>query len=540
MEAGEPPPPAAEGSRHVGLMDRGGLLIPLSLILLGAPRYFQSPMNIYDGGLLLTLARFTDLSRVPYRDLWTLYGPGPPVLGSVVGQLFGPGLLASRISLLVTLGLMVAAVYAIAVRYVAWWWAAAFASAVATFGSHFHFRQTLVFLLWGIWFVLRADDQPEKATRRAAVGAFLIGMSFWGRFEFAAVGLVLVVGLWWHVRRRLPRAGARWVLVSGLVPLAAFGVFLLGVVGWERTYLNLIDYPFRDYPELYCRGVPDQWGNAARVLLAPLDGGFWTEDEMTLWAGTFLPPILGVLVAVSGARGWTERSFERFGHIAIGFSTLFIWLEHRPRASPEPHPNLPMIFICLSILAFLVGRTRPRVATGVCAGASSLVVLTILTSWLPPSIRSWGDWPPYHPLYGFARGEDNGLYNERVWSEVTQVVQRHAAPEEEIFVGLTNNASHFANAPLFYWLVDRPPASRFIEFDPCLTDTAPVQRDIVEDLADTDVIITTTFFPRPRPPILGPPPTILDQYLSRSFLQIYEGALGPDLSIFVLARRGSI
>jgi hypothetical protein len=147
---------------------------------------------------------------------------------------------------------------------------------------------------------------------------------------------------------------------------------------------------------------------------------------------------------------------------------------------------------------------------------------------------------PYHSLHGFARGEQNGHYEEKIRREVTEVVHRYTAPGEEIFVALRNNESHFANAPHFYRVVDRPPASRFIELNPCLTDTGAVQRDIVEDLADTNVIITTTFFPRPRPPVLGPAPTILDEYLRRSFSPIYEGALGVNASVFVLARRGSM
>jgi hypothetical protein len=98
------------------------------------------------------------------------------------------------------------------------------------------------------------------------------------------------------------------------------------------------------------------------------------------------------------------------------------------------------------------------------------------------------------------------------------MVHRYADIEEPIFVTLHSNGGHFANAPIYYWVVDRPPVSRFFEFDPCLTDTEPIQREIVRDLAKTNVVITTTHFPQ-YPPLLGTAGRTLDSTLARDFEQ---------------------
>ncbi|MEO7818548.1 MAG: hypothetical protein ABIS18_05315, partial [Actinomycetota bacterium] len=98
---------------------------------------------------------------------------------------------------------------------------------------------------------------------------------------------------------------------------------------------------------------------------------------------------------------------------------------------------------------------------------------------------------------------------------LTKEVQSITAPGEPIFVALNNNSGHYANAPTLYWLLDRPPASRYFEFNPCLTDRNDIQAVIVKDLRDTDVVVTTSFYPA-RPPF-GVPGTVLDDYLSRHF-----------------------
>jgi hypothetical protein len=508
--------------------------------VVGAPAHLQAPLNPFDGGLLLTLARFTGWEILPYRDLWTLYGPGPPVVGSIVMRLFGTGTLPFRVSYLVLQLVLVLGAYAVSKRFVRPWMAAVLVIPVATFGfspSHFHFATSAALILWGVWFVLTAGDREPLSVARVAVGAFLIGFAFWGRYELAPVGAVGAVGLWAFLR---PRLGARgWmVLLAGVGPSILFLIYLLVVVGPERAWLNLVEYPVTAYARPSCRGLPAVWGRAVRAFGKVLNGRLWTATEITLWANTYVAPVVGLWAAVLGIRARKERSPRTFAAVAVGTLCLVLWLAMRGRSGGEPHPVWYAFLPSLAVVGSELSRLRPALRRGFLAVGGGLLVATMVLFWIPRALPAWQAWPSYDPRYGFARPERDAIFDDRVWGEVVRIVHRHARPDEPIFVALTVNTGHQANLPIFYWLTDRHPASRFIEFDPCLTDTAEIQRAVVEDLDDVDVVVASPYYVR-HPAPEEPPSTVLDDYLTRHFAPIYRASvLYPD-DYVVLLREGA-
>ncbi len=508
-------------------------------MVLGSPVPIQSIPSPYDGGLLLTLARFSGLTQVPYRDLWTLYGPGPPYYGAAIMGVFGRGLLPLRLGYLVLHAVLVLGVYVVASRFVRRWVAALLTIPIATFAyspAHFHFAGSIALILWGMWFILRAAEDPSRSTRRVTIGALLIGLSFWGRYEFVVITVVLVVVLWLLLRHRLG-ASARWMLVAGLVPPALFGVYLIAVVGFDRAYLNLIEFPFEYYPRPYCRGLPDAWGPALEALVKPFTGRMWSGNDLTLALGTYGVPVVGALVLAKGVRRGRDRPFERAVIVALGIAILFVWLEMRPRASTEPHPTWPLAIVGVAVLVEGVRSRGRRIAAVVIPGAVFLLVMA--TSWLPNVLSAWTTWPSYDPLYGFSRIEEDWVFDRQVWNDVTETVHRYTGPDDPIYVGLQANTGHFANFPIFYWVTDRRPVSRFIEAEPCFTDTDRGQRLIVQDLERTDVIVNTAHFPYPPPPFLESPATTLDSYMAENFTRVYSGTLLLEGDIEVLVRRGA-
>ncbi len=525
-------PPAKRSPTFVARLGARLGALPVALVLLlHAPRFLRSGVSVYDGGLYLTLARFTDLGHLPYRDLWTLYGPGPPIYSSVVMDLFGRGIGPQKIALFLVQALIGVAAYLIARRFVPRWVAGGLAALVAALGYPVHFQQTIALLLWGLWLTLRASEDPDRAPRRLAAAAFLFGLSFWGRFEFVAVGAALVVGLWFFARGRVERRNR--LLVAGLASPAVFLVYVLVVVGLDRAWLNLVEYPFFRYADDACRGLPDAWGVALTAFTSPLRGDLWTTEGLILWTATFVAPLLGVTCVVLGWRRRGSEPLRAFVVAAIGALLLFLWLEHRPRASESPYPLLPFMAVSAAVILGALASRRRAVARGASIAVVAVIALTLATSWVPPALRAWKDWPAYDSILGWEGGRFEGLYDERVWNEVAAEVQSRTEADEEIFVAVTDNRGHHANAPIFYWFVDRPPASRFIEFNPCLTDTAPVQEEIVADLAAVDVVITTTFFPDTR----RAGPTILDRELASSFEEVYRGDLPQGEAVFVLERQ---
>jgi hypothetical protein len=147
-------------------------------------------------------------------------------------------------------------------------------------------------------------------------------------------------------------------------------------------------------------------------------------------------------------------------------------------------------------------------------------------------------------MYGFADTRVGGQFDPGLAARATAEVHRYAKAQEPIFVALHSNSGHFANAPIWYWVVDRHPVSRFFEFDPCLTDTERVQRDIVRDLVRTNVVITTTHYPQ-HPPLVGSPGQALDSALTREFekklVLTLPGTPGDfPQQVTVLIRRGAV
>jgi hypothetical protein len=513
-------------------------LIPVLLIIAGTPAALQVPVNPYDGGLALTLSRFTTFSALPYRDLGTQYGPGPPIYGSIIMHVFGPGTLPLRLGFVVIQAGLALAVYLSARRYVGRWASVALAVPIATITwsqFQFHFTSSLVLVLWGAWFLLRAGDDSGRTVRRAALGAFLIGMSFWGRYEFTPFAVLLVVLTWWWLRPRLGRSG-RWVLAAGLLPTALFGVYLLGVVGVERVWIDLVEFPSRYYPRPYCRGLPPVWGRAWEALIVPLQGRLWTSYEVVLAVGTFGPPLLGGGAIAVGVWRWRSREVRALVAVLAGTTTMVVWLALRARAGAEPDPVwAPLMVSTATLIAFLPWRWAPGMILGL---LSALIIPTIISSWAPRNLPAWTTWPRYDRLYGFADLDEMFLFHREKWERLTHVIHSYAGPDEPIFVALQNNTGHFANMPVFYWVVDRRPGSRYIGFQPCLTDRAPVQREIVRELADTDVIIQVPYFPQSAPPF-APPSTVLDDYFRDHFDIVHEDTVLHEDDIRVLLRRGS-
>lgn len=517
----------------------------LFLVGVGAAQTLQAPLNIYDGGLLLTLARFTDFSTLPYRDLWTLYGPGLPVLGSLSTHAFGRSVLGVQ---LVHLGIQVAlvlGVYLLLRRLGHRWLAVVLTLPLAAFAyspSHFHFSLSLSLIVWALW--LFASTSSSGQARRATVGALLIGISFLGRYEFVLVAPLLIAGIWWLMQPSLDDKAARGILIWGLAPPVVFALYLLAIVGWDRAHLNLIEYPFRFYSKTFCRGVPTPWTAAFNDLIAPLRGRLWTANGLVLGVGTYVAPLIAVGCLLLGLRRGARRDTQTALLLICGALGLVTWLEMRPRAGGEPHPTWVFTLVCIG---FLLARSQRRsIQASACAGVIVVVtVLVLTTSWLPQKAPAWTRWPVYDRVTGFAEHPPGSLNDRRTWDLVARAVHEYAAPGEEIFVALNDNRGHFANAPIFYWYVDRPPASRFIEFDPCLTDTERVQRLIVQDINETNVVVATTFFPQDPPP-LGRPATALDSFLQENFSVYREVPFPPprppafQQRVIVLVRDGAV
>jgi hypothetical protein len=311
-------------------------------------------------------------------------------------------------------------------------------------------------------------------------------------------------------------------------------------VGLERAWLNLIEYPVTAYSHPSCRGLPPVWGPAVGAFGKVVNVRLWTASELTLWVNTYVAPVVALWAVVIGIRARKDRSVRALAAIAVGALCLVLWLEMRARAGGEPHPVWYALVPSLAVIGSELALLRLSVRTWILGVSSALFAATMLLFWVPRTASAWRAWPPYHPRYGFAHVERDAIFDDQVWGDVARIVHRHTRANDPIFVALTLNTGHEANLPIFYWLTDRRPGSRFIEFDPCLTDTAETQRMIVRDIEAVDVVVASPYYHRRRAAV-DRPPTVLDDYLTRNFVQVYRASvLYPDDYVVLVRKEAGI
>jgi|GEM_PF-4599753 len=497
----------------------------------------RAPLNIFDEGLYLTMARFAGLHRVAYRDFWTLYGPGTAVIGPIVNLLFGRDLLAQRFAGFLVLLILVAGIYRLAFLYANCWVSVVVASAVGTVSTPpHHFTEAFASVTWGLVFVhgsLPADT--EGTASRLWLGFALIGLSFFGRYEFSLVSALLLIAMAIYLRPLVDRSALRRAVLAGMAPSIAFLTLLLLMVPGPTLSENFIRYPFSYYAKAVCRGLPTPWRESFSAVVAPLHHGYWNGRDIVLIFGNFLSAVLGIALVAVVLVSWRHRKPRNCIFLFIGLLDLTLFFEMRPRSGGSPAPAVPFTLVSVLILTHLAGRRQLRPARWAAVAFALALAAPIVTS-TKSSLRFWTDWPAYDRVLGFTSGTpEYNFYAPSVLDPIRATVNRYTRPHDPIFVALRQNRGHFANAAALYWVLDRPPVSRFIEFDPCLTDRNDVQRRIIADLWRTDVVVESSFFPHAP---FSSEASVLDDYLSREFALVKESLLPSGFDeYFVLVRR---
>jgi hypothetical protein len=105
-------------------------------------------------------------------------------------------------------------------------------------------------------------------------------------------------------------------------------------------------------------------------------------------------------------------------------------------------------------------------------------------------------------------------------------IQRHLASGKPLYVGVAIHALGWMNDALFYFLADRPQATRFDMFAPNLTTGAAVQSQILRDIRQNQTEYVVLFWPpRSHQPNLSSVDggvRILDDAIRRDYIEVAE------------------
>lgn len=509
----------------------------------------------YDEGLIVTGASRVAAGAVPHRDFYTNYGPGQFYVLAFAFKIFGPSLLVERIWDLVIKAAIAWLAGAIALRMMARTFAIVVTAACILWVTFCGFSgyplwPALFLSLLSAWFLF-AIFEGRRSTSSVlgagvSVGAITLFRYDIGFFACAAESAVLLA---FAFLARVNGYSRIKQIVSLLVPfwLGVAVIFIplmiaYGAAGVIPDFIfQVVEYPSKYYARTRSLPFP---------RLLPLEGKPYFPEFIV-----YLPPfaVVAAIAAIfvseqgapqNGARAQPEASNWKLGLITV--LSAFFYLKGIVRVSPL-HMSLSIIPAIIALAAatdriFGRRRTIAIIAVGV-----ALLVLGIPSLFAAWHIAKQAARNTVAFVEGqlFSRATNEAvstsgscrpaiyLERERCFILPPQMVQAlHFVHEntksgEPIFVGVGRHDKIFVNNIVFYFIADRPPATKWYQFDPGLQSSWPIQNEMIAELRENSVryvILDTEWdnMNEPNESALSSGVTTLDEFIAGNYSVVAE------------------
>jgi hypothetical protein len=454
----------------------------------------------YDEGLVLFGSTRVLSGDVPYRDFYSIYGPGQFYVLAALFKVFGPSVLVERLWDLLVRSCTVLVVYLI----VDGSWSrgrALFTSALTSIWlSYFGFYgypvfPCLLFSLLSLYCVVPIYRGWHGSVRLLASG-ICVGITILFRHDVGiatAVGGAVTLGLF-HMAQALaaPRKVAALLrsvaIYTGAIALVVVpALALLVAAGAAHDMLvDLILIPARIYVRMRSLPFPSLVGIA--YDLTHLKLGALAQLAVYLPVLGIITGVVTALMLLRGQRSATNVGDQAFTSQRLWilvqltvFSLLFSfkgWVRVQPiHMALAIVPSLVIIGVCQVHLR----STEARVLSGI-------GILCLLLTSLPPMRNALAQ--PLHliwraegscfPPKGLERVRCFVIPEEKI--EAIYYIQEHTSEDEPIFVGSNRHDKIFVNYVLFYFASKRSSVTKWHEFDPGVQTTREIQSEIVTEL----------------------------------------------------------
>jgi hypothetical protein len=400
----------------------------------------------HDEGLMLQWAGRIASGQWPYRDFWSNYAPGQPVLLAGLVKLFGPSLLWWRVLRVAIDAVTALLAYRLVRRDAAEGWALAAWVAVAgamAFPTGPGPNPTALLLAFGALAAGRLSPGP---------GGVLAGLAVLVRPEIgiaAAIGVALEAAPGAVLRALAPAAA---VAVAGLAPFAlvAGGDMADQTVG----FLGSQDLQRLPFP-LHAHGLDP---NKLLELYLPLI----LLVAAALWA-------LALALRRPG-----RRDLALVPLVIVGVAYLL--------ARTDEFHLIPLSAALAVGLAIAGARTENAVLRGALALALGLIALHGVERRAGQFVH-----PPAQAAVPApaADGVRTSRADAAALARLIPAVRRRTPHGEPVLVAPPRFDRVRFGDPLLYVLLDRPNPTRYDVMQPGVVTTAKVQREMVRDLART-------------------------------------------------------
>jgi hypothetical protein len=515
----------------------GLLFIFLLLVLLVKIR---TGFNFYDEGFAMFGPIRILAGEIPYKDFWAIYPPGQFYAVAALIKLFGPDLINARIyDTLIRIWIVIGCCL------IAWRIAsprlALLSAVVITFllGSA-GFYSYAVFPamglgIWAIWAWLKYAEKGKSGWLLLA--GSLIGIAMFIRWDIGAYGgLSALVGCYLFMLYRsltAPQEGDSApvrinfhisLLFKPLAPLAllygpmlAIAVAAYGLVGLQSGWQDMYEQVFY-FPIFVLHSV--RW--LAYPALIPRD---YIPDMD--WLRFYFPLFtFGVTLVTLILSGIKKRASLDQGYFAVISLLIFGGLLFNQALSRYDMIHVtPASILTFLLAAALAARVTPTPKLPWVRYPFYALLFCLTALYFPPALQeqlnTLDNNPPWRCYSDLPRASCVAVSSDQ--ERAVAYIQAHTAPGEAIFVGNQKHSSIFVSDIGFYYLAERPSASRYHELYPSVATTLPVQQTIANELESKKVgwLVLAKIWDstEPNDSALDSGVVYLDDYIRRNYTQ---------------------
>lgn len=503
----------------------------------------RATLRSYDEGLVLYGASRVADGAMPYRDFWSMYGPGSYYALAGLARIFGESVLTGRLFDAASRAAIVLLVFALI------WRSAGRTSALVCAGLSFVLLVVVrdylfpalpatALALLSLYALARALlDRPAGAPVGWALVGASAGATLLFRHDFglgvAFACLWSLVVPWGSERLGLRRATrACLAFVGGAVVVAGpLYCWLLAGMPVVDLYDNLVRIPMTVYVANRSLPFPHLFGTLHYAFKQRL-------PDLLLLLLVYLPPVvslLGTALVVARRRGSAaltagERASSRLFESAL---LLLLLLCAKGLVRVDLVQMLPAMVVSIVV----AGLALPAVRWPGSRGSREVVLTAFLVAGFVlavGSVRAWQAEPSLAARFadradcaasGVARLGCFVVDADRL--AVLRYLKQHARAGDALYVGAGRHDKLFVNNVELYFLSGLPAATKWADLHPGVQTTAVVQRTMIAEMDSRPpafVVVNTAWDDQQEPNAsrYSSGVTLLDDYLRDRYVPAFR------------------